>query len=212
MIRILLVDDHSILRQGLKQILTDGLDGIEFGDADDAATALALLHQEHWDVLILDIHLPGRNGFDVLSIARRSYPTLPVLVLSTTPEDQLGLRSLRAGAAGFLNKQTAPEQLVIAVRQLLAGERYLSPSLVQRMAAELARPKDDRPRHAALSTRELQVCRLSAQGRSVKQIADELSLSAKTISTFRSRVFGKLGLRNDAELAHYAREHGLLDP
>ena len=212
MTRILLVDDHAILRQGIKQILTEGFAGAAFGDADSAALALSLLHHERWDVLILDINLPGRNGFEVLTVARRAYPALPVLVLSSTPEDQLGLRALRAGAAGYLNKQAAPERLLEAVRQVLAGERYVSRELAQRLAAEMARPDAARARHELLSTRELQVARLSAQGRSVKQIAEELSLSAKTISTFRSRVFEKLQLHNDAELALYAREHGLLEP
>ena len=212
MMRIMLVDDHAILRQGLKQILAEGIADAEFGDADSAAQALSLLHHGRWDVLILDINLPGRNGFEVLTVARRAYPALPVLVLSSTPEDQLGLRALRAGAAGYLNKQAAPERLLEAVRQVLAGERYVSRELAQQLAAELARPDAARPRHELLSTRELQVARLSAQGRSVKQIAEELSLSAKTISTFRGRVFEKLQLQNDAELALYAREHGLLEP
>ena len=163
-------------------------------------------------MLILDINLPGRNGFEVLTVARRAYPVLPVLELSSTPEDQLGLRALRAGAAGYLNKQAAPERLLEAVRQVLAGERYVSRELAQRLVAELVRPDAGRARHELLSTRELQVARLSARGRSVKQIAEELSLSAKTISTFRGRVFEKLQLQNDAELALYAREHGLLEP
>lgn len=212
MTRILLVDDHAILRQGLKQILAEGFVDAAFGEAESAAQALSLLHHGPWDVLILDINLPGRNGFEVLTVAQRAYPVLPVLVLSSTPEDQLGLRCLRAGAAGYVNKQTAPERLVDAVRQVLAGERYLSPELAQQMAVELTRPGAGRARHDLLSARELQVARLSAQGRSVKQIAEELSLSAKTISTFRGRVFEKLKLHNDAELALYAREHGLIDP
>lgn len=212
MTRILLVDDHAILRQGLKQILAEGFVDAEFGDADSAAQALSLLHHGRWDVLILDINLPGRNGFEVLTVAQRAYPALRVLVLSSTPEDQLGLRCLRAGASGYVNKQTAPERLVDAVRQILAGERYLSRELAQQLAVELTRPGSGRARHDLLSARELQVARLSAQGRSVKQIAEELSLSAKTISTFRGRVFEKLQLHNDAELALYARENGLLEP
>lgn len=209
MLQLLLVDDHVILRQGLKQILSDELDDVTFGEADNAADALALLRSQRWDVLILDINLPGRNGFEVLAGVQRDYPTLPVLVLSSTPEDQLGLRALRAGASGYLNKQTAPEQLVVAVRQLLAGERYVSKALAQRLFSELGH-STERPRHEALSTRELQVFLLCANGKSVKVIADELALSAKTISTFRSRIFEKMALRNDIELANYAREHNLL--
>lgn len=210
MLNLLLVDDHFILRQGLKQILSDELDDAGFGEAENAADALALLRSRRWDVLILDINLPGRNGFEVLAAVQRDFPALPVLVLSSTPEDQLGLRALRAGASGYLNKQTAPEQLVVAVRQVLAGERYVSKALAQKLLTELGRSAAERPRHDGLSARELQVFLLCASGKSVKTIADELALSAKTISTFRSRIFEKLALHNDVDLAHYAHEHNLL--
>lgn len=207
--RILLADDHAILRQGLKQILADEFTAAKFGDASDAAQALALLHKQAWDVLVLDINMPGRNGFEVLDEVRRNFPLLPVLVLSSTPEDQLGVRAIKAGAAGYLNKQTAPEQLVDAVQKVLAGGQFISATLAQRLVAELRRGTD-RPRHDALSDRELQVCKLSASGLSVKEIAAELSLSAKTISTFHCRVFEKLGVKNDVELTLYARQHGLV--
>ena len=212
MLQLLLVDDHVILRQGLKQILSDEFDDAVFGEADNAVQAIALLRSQVWDVLILDINLPGRNGFEVLAAVQRDCPLLPVLVLSSTPEDQLGLRALRAGAAGYLNKQTAPEQLVVAVRQVLAGERYVSKALAQKLLSELGRPAADGQRHDGLSARELQVLLLCASGKSVKAIADELALSAKTISTFRSRIFEKMALQNDIDLANYAREHGLLQP
>ena len=201
--RILLADDHAILRQGLKQILADEFTAAKFGDASDAAQALALLHRQAWDVLVLDINMPGRNGFEVLDEVRRNFPLLPVLVLSSTPEDQLGVRAIKAGAAGYLNKQTAPEQLVEAVQRVLAGGQFISAALAQRLVAELRRGTD-RPRHETLSDRELQVCKLSASGLSVKEIAAELSLSAKTISTFHCRVFEKLGVKNDVELALFA--------
>lgn len=210
MLNLLLVDDHFILRQGLKQILSDDFDDVVFGEAENAADAIALLRSQRWDVLILDINLPGRNGFEVLAAVQRDYPTLPVLVLSSTPEDQLGLRALRAGASGYLNKQTAPEQLVVAVRQVLAGERYVSKALAQKLLTELGRGAAERPRHECLSSRELQVFLLCASGKSVKTIADELALSAKTISTFRSRIFEKMAVQNDVDLAHYAHEHNLL--
>lgn len=209
-LRILLVDDHNILRQGLKQILQDDFENVVFGDAENAADALAHLRNQRWDVLILDINLPGRNGFDVLATVQRDTPELPVLVLSSTPEDQLGLRALRAGASGYLNKQTAPEQLVAAVRQLLAGERFVSKSLAQKLLSEIGRSASTRPPHESLSTREHQVFLLCARGKPVKAIAEELALSTKTISTFRTRIFEKLGLANDVDLAHYAREHQLL--
>ena len=207
--RILITDDHAILRQGLKQILAEEISGATFGEAGDATQALSLLHKQEWDVLVLDINMPGRNGFEVLDEVRRNYPVMPVLVLSSTPEDQLGVRAMKAGAAGYLNKQTAPEQLVEAVQKILAGGQFISDSLAENLVAELRRGTD-RPRHELLSARELQVCKLTAAGRSVKEIAGELSLSAKTISTFRCRVFEKLAVKNDVELAHYARQHGLV--
>ena len=206
--RILLADDHAILRQGLKQILADEIPSAKFGEAGDAAQTLALLHQQTWDVLVLDVNLPGRNGFEVLAEVSGEFPLVPVLVLSSMAEDQIGLRAIKGGAAGYLNKQTAPERLVEAVQAVLAGGRFISPALVSRLATEFQRA-GGRPRHELLSARELQVFQLSAVGKSVKEIATGLSLSAKTISTFRSRVFEKLGARNDVELARYAQEHGL---
>jgi DNA-binding NarL/FixJ family response regulator len=209
MTRILITDDHAILRQGLKQILIDEIADAKFGEAGDSAVALTLLHKEAWDVLILDINMPGRNGFEVLDDVRRNFPLLPVLVLSSTPEDQLGLRAIRSGAAGYLNKQTAPEQLVNAVRTVLAGGQFISATLAQKIVADLRRGTD-RLRHEALSDRELQVFKFTAAGKSLKEIAAELSLSAKTISTFRTRIFQKLDVKNDVELARYAQEHGFL--
>lgn len=206
--RIFLADDHVILRQGLKQILVEEFPDATFGEAGDAAETLQRLHRETWDVLILDINMPGRNGFEVLDEARRNFPALPVLVLSSTPEDQIGLRAIKGGASGYLNKQTAPEQLVDAVQTVLAGERFITRTLADRLAAEFRRG-GDRPRHELLSDRELEVFRLTVAGRSVKEIAAELSLSVKTISTFRSRLFEKLGVKNDIELLRYAQEHGL---
>lgn len=209
MIRILITDDHAVVRQGLKQILADELAGAKFGEAGDSAQALALLHRDVWDVLILDINMPGRNGFEVLGEVRRSFPLLPVLVLSSTPEDQLGLRAIKGGASGYLNKQTAPEQLVEAVQKVLAGEPFISPALAQKIVAEVRRGSP-RPPHEALSDRELQVMKLIVEGRSVKEIAAELSLSGKTISTFRGRAFSKLGVKSDVELSRYIQEHHLI--
>ena len=209
MIRILIADDHAIVRQGLKQILADELARAQFGEAGDSAEALALLHKGTWDVLILDINMPGRNGFEVLGEVRRSFPLLPVLVLSSTPEDQLGLRALKGGASGYLNKQTAPEQLVAAVQTIMSGKQFISPALAQKLVSELRRGSD-RPRHETLSEREFQVIKLTVEGKAVKEIAGELSLSAKTISTFRSRAFEKLAVKNDAELSRYMHEHGLM--
>lgn len=206
--RIFIADDHTILRAGLKQILADEWPKATFGEAADAAQTLAALHKQTWDVLILDLHMPGRNGFEVLQEVARHFPFLPVLVLSSTPEDQLGLRAIKAGAAGYLNKQTAPEQLVTAVQTVATGGRFITPALAAKLAHEFARTGARIP-HETLSERELEVFRLMVAGRPVKEIAAELSLNAKTISTFRSRVFEKLGVHNDIELLRYAQEHGL---
>jgi DNA-binding NarL/FixJ family response regulator len=208
MTQILIADDHAILRQGLKQILLEEFVAATFGDAASAAEALAQLHGQRFDILILDINMPGRNGFEVLHEVRRNWPALPVLVLSSTPEDQLGLRAIKAGASGYLNKQVAPERLVEAVRTVLRGEQFISSALAQRLISDLRRTTNA-PRHESLSDRELQVCQLTASGKSVKEVAAELNLSPKTVSTFRSRAFEKLGVKNDVELARYVQEHGI---
>ena len=166
------------------------------------------MHKKKWDVLVLDINLPGRSGLEVLREARQHLPNLPVLVLSSTPEDQLGLRVLKAGAAGYLNKQTALEELVQAVRKVLAGGKYVSTKLADKLVAEVGR--SEKAPHEQLSDREFQVMQMIAAGQSIKEIAAELSLSAKTISTFRGRVIEKLNVQNNVELAHYARTHGLI--
>jgi two-component system invasion response regulator UvrY len=208
MTSILIADDHAILRRGLKQILSDEWAALHFGEAVDSAQALTLLVQEPWDILILDINMPGRGGFEVLDEVRRNFRSTPVLVLSSTPEDQIGIRAIKNGAAGYLNKQAAADQLVTAVKQILAGEQFISPLLAHKLVVELRRGTD-RPRHEALSDREMQVSLLTVAGKSIKDIAAELSLSVKTISTFRGRAFEKLGVKNDAELVRYMRDNNL---
>jgi two-component system, NarL family, invasion response regulator UvrY len=207
--KILIVDDHFVLRQGLKQILADGLDPVQFGEAGNCGEAIEQMSKRHWDILVLDINLPGRSGLEVLHEAREHYPRLPVLVLSSAPEEQLAVRVLKSGASGYLNKQAAPEELVQAVRKLSSGGRYVSARLAEKLAADLAR--SEREPHERLSDREFQVMQLLAAWRSLKEIADELSLSVKTISTFRGRILAKLKLENNVELAHYAREKDLLE-
>lgn len=206
--KVLIADDHAVLREGLKQILSDEFDKIEFGEASSTQHTLDLLPKKKWDVLLLDINMPGRSGLEVLREMRQNYSKLPVLVLSSTPEDQMGLRVLKAGASGYLNKQTALEDLVQAVRKVMSGGKYISQRLAEKLAAEVARP--DKPPHEQLSDREFQVMQMLAGGASLKDIAAELSLSVKTISTFRGRVLEKLKLQNNVELAHYARSNGLL--
>lgn len=208
MIRILIADDHAVLREGLKQILADEFSGAEFGEAGTAAETLQLAAAQNWDVVILDIKFPDRNGLDVLGHLVERHRDVPVLVLTSTPEDQLAIPALRAGAKGYLDKQSAAEELVHALRKLLTGGRYVSTTLAERLAEDAAR-EPERPLHELLSRRESEVFRLLVAGRCVKEIAAALSLSVKTVSTFRGRVLAKLHLRNDVELAHYAHEYGL---
>lgn len=205
--RILLADDHAILREGLKQILAEGLPDATFGESGTTQETLERLRGNAWDVLVLDLFMPGPGGLEILQEVRRDQPDLPVLVLSSAPEEQLGLRVLKAGAGGYLNKQAAPEHLVEAVRRLLGGGRYASTALVERMAAEFAHPRP--AAREALSDREFQVLGLLLKGQSLREIATELAVSPKTISTFHTRIWEKLGVRNDVELVRYVTDHGL---
>ena len=207
--KILIADDHTLLRQGLKQILADEFQNVEFGEAGTSQQTIDLLATQRWDVLLLDINMPGRNGLEVLHETRDQYPALAVLVLSSAPEEQLAVRVLKAGAAGYLNKQAAPEELVEAIKKVHSGGRYVGARLGEKLAAELSR-SHPRPQEQ-LSDREFQVMQQLAGGKSLKEIADDLSLSVKTISTFRGRILEKLKLQNNVELAHFAREHGLME-
>lgn len=205
--RILIADDHAVLRKGLVQILTETYPDADFGEASTTAETFACLSQSDWDLLVLDIFMPGRTGLEVLQAVRQQQPKLPVLVLSSAPEDQLAVRVLKAGAHGYLNKQAAPENLAVAVQKVLAGGRYVSPALAERLAATLS--TDDRPPHERLTDREFEVMQLLLTGRSLKEIAAELSLSPKTVSTFNTRLRVKLQVRSDMELLRYAQAHGL---
>jgi two-component system, NarL family, invasion response regulator UvrY len=206
--KILIADDHSILRKGLMQILADEFPEAQFGEASNTPETLERLCREAWDLLVLDIFMPGRSGLEILGDVRRNYPNLPVLALSSAPEDQLAVRVLKSGARGYLNKQTAPEELVNAVRKVLSGSRYISTAVAEMVAAEIS--YTDGPLHEKLSDREYTVLQLLVVGKSIKAIADELSLSPKTVSTYHARIWGKLGVKNDVEMVHYALEHGLV--
>ena len=202
-LRILIVDDHAMLRGGLRALLADGFSGVSFGEAHDGAAALVQLRGGNFDILLLDVSLPGRNGLDLLKEVKAEWPRLPVLVLSGHREDELALRALKAGAAGYLTKASAPEELVRAVRKILNGGRYVSETLAEQLAVEAGTDVARRP-HDGLSDREYDVmCRI-ASGKTVSEIADEMSLSVKTISTYRMRVLQKLRLRNNAEIVQYA--------
>ena len=203
MIRILIVDDHAILRRGLKEILEREFRDVSIGGAGTAEQALTQLDSEKWDLVILDITMPGRSGVDVLRNLKALRPKLPVLVLSMHPEDQYGKRVLKAGASGYMNKESAPEELIKAVRKLLSGGRYVSPTLAETLAVDLGRD-DGTPAHERLSDREFEVLRKMASGKTVGQIAQELHLSVPTVSTYRARILEKMGMSNTAELIRYA--------
>jgi len=209
-VRILIADDHAVVRQGLKQILTDEFPTAMFGEAANAAEVLTQARNQKWDLVLLDISLPDKSGLDVLKELKQAQPKLPTLVLSMHPEDQFAVRVLKAGAAGYLTKETATEKLAEAVRKALSGGTYVSSSLAETLAHDVSR-KLDGPPHEMLSDREFEVARLLASGKTVKEIAGVMSLSVKTISTYRTRLLEKLRLRNNAELARYALEHHLVD-
>jgi len=208
--RILLADDHTVVRHGLRQILAEEFKKAVFGEARNAQEALDLVWKENWDVAILDITMPGRSGLEVLREIKKSKPRLPVLVLSMHPENQFAVRVLKRGASGYMTKESASAELVGAVRKVLAGGRYVSNWLAEKLATYLAND-NQKPAQELLSDREFQVLRLIASGKIVSEIARELSLSVKTISTYRTRILEKMGLRNNAELMHYAMQHQLVE-
>jgi two-component system, NarL family, invasion response regulator UvrY len=209
-LRILIADDHAILRRGLKEILVRELDGVTCGEAQNAEQVLAEVQSHDWDLLILDITMPGRGGLDVLRTLKSVRPRLPVLVLSMHPEDQYGKRVLRAGASGFMNKECAPDELIKAVRKVLAGGVYVSQALAERLALELNQDAGQ-PAHASLSDREFEVLLKIASGKTVGQIAEDLHLSVPTISTYRARILEKMRMATTAELMHYALRNHLVD-
>jgi DNA-binding NarL/FixJ family response regulator len=207
--KILLADDHAVVRHGLQQILTDAFKRATYGEARNAQEALDLVWKQDWDVVVLDITMPGRSGLDVLREIKQFKPRLPVLVLSVHPENQFAVRVLKSGASGYMTKESAPDELVGAVKKVLAGGHYVSNSLAENLAVSLS--ANQRAPQEKLSDREFQVLRLIASGKMVTDIAREMSLSVKTISTYRSRVLQKMGMKNNAELMHYAIEHRLVE-
>ncbi len=207
--RILITDDHAVVRQGLKQILAEEFRRAEFGEAASAQEAIERVWKEVWDVVVLDITMPGRSGLEVLKEIKKSKPKLPVLVLSMHPEDQFAVRLLKIGASGYMTKESAPNELVGAVKKVMAGGRYISPSLAEKMASYLAIDVQTPP-HERLSDREFLVLRLIASGKTPTQIAKELGLSVKTISTYRMRILEKMDMANNAELTHYAIQNTLV--
>ena len=210
MIKVLLADDHAILRGGLKEILVRNLKSVECGEAENAEQVLTQVRKHPWDLLILDITMPGRSGLDILADLKLLRPDLPVLVLSMLPEDQFGKQALKAGAWGYLKKESAPEELIQAVRRILAGGRYVSPTLAEKFARDL-QGNADRPPHEALSTREFEILVMIGSGKAVGQIAGELHLSGTTVSTYRARILEKMNMTTTAELIRYAVRNHLAD-
>ena len=209
MTRILVVDDHAIVRQGLKQILADTPDLVVAGEASTGQEALEKVRGGEWDVVVLDITLPDRSGLTVLEQLKTQHPELPVLVLSMHGEEQYALRVLKAGAAGYLPKESAPEQLVSAIHKVARGGKYVSPTLMERFVSELG-ADPHKPRHEILSGREFQVLCMIAGGKSLTQIAEDLGISVKTISTHRTRMLKKMHLKTNADVIHYAIRTGLV--
>jgi two-component system invasion response regulator UvrY len=210
MIKVLIADDHPIVRQGLRQILSETADMVVSGEAINGQEALDKVRVGGWDVLVLDITMPGRSGFDILKELKYEQPALPVLVLSIHAEEQLAVRVLKAGASGYVTKENAPNELVRAIRKVVSGGRYISPGLAESLAFGLDMTSD-RPRHETLSDREFQVMQLMASGKTLAEIAEVLSLSAKTVSTYRTRLLEKLNLKTNAELMRYAIENRLIE-
>ena len=210
MIRVLIADDHAIVRTGLVQIASESREIEMRGEASEYSSLMKLMKDEPCDVLLLDISMPGKNGIDVLKIVREQYPKAHVLILSMYPEDQYAIRALKAGAAGYLTKDSAPERLVEAILSVSKGKKYITPKVAEMLATHLVTDTEGAP-HESLSDREFQTMRLIASGKQLSQIADELALSPKTVSVYRARVLEKMQLKNNAEITHYAIKHGLVE-
>lgn len=207
--KVMMIDDHAVVRLGLRAILEEADPGVEVAEAGSAQEGLAWLHDNPADAVVLDIGLPDRNGLDVLKRIHQEWPRLPVLILSMYSEDQYGLRMMKAGAAGYLTKASAAEHLVRAVKRVLAGGRYVSPALAEQLAGVFSGDIDKEP-HQMLSDREYQIFQMIASGKTVSEIARELFLSVKTVSTHRTRILEKTGMKTNAELTHYAFEKNLV--
>lgn len=208
--RVLLVDDHEVARRGLERVLMSSMREVHCGEASDAAEATALLASGPWDVVLLDLNLPGRGGLDLLAEAKRIAPRTPVLVVTACDEDEFAVRALRAGADGYVAKTSGAREILAAVEKVMRGGRYMSARVAERLAMGAA-PGASAPDHERLSRRELQVLKLVAVGRSLKEIAAEMHLAERTIATYRARIGTKLGLSTNVQIARYAIQHHLVD-
>jgi len=210
MIRILIADDHTIVREGLKQILAETRDMVVADEASNGQEVFAKVSKNEYDVVLLDISMPGRSGLEVLKQLKGERPKLPVLILSMYSEEQYAMRALRAGASGYMTKESAPDELIEAIRKVSQGRKYVSPSLAEKLAVSLELG-EEKPPHEMLSDREYQVMCMIASGKTIKEIAEELSLSVKTISTYRSRILEKLNFKTNAAITHYAVQNRLVE-
>jgi two-component system, NarL family, invasion response regulator UvrY len=208
--RILIADDHAIVRKGIKQLLMEEYPLAIIEEVGDGETLIAKTNTQDWDVVICDLDMPGRSGLDAVQQIRVTHPKLPVLIMSIYPEEQYARRLLKAGAAGYLNKDAATEELAKAIRQVLQGRKYISPAVAQLIATDIGHDGADKAAHESLSNREFEIFKLIASGKSVSEIADKLSLSSATISTHRARILAKMNLRTNAELTRYALDNKLI--
>ncbi len=209
MIRILIADDHTVVRKGLRQILAEEFTDAHIEDVADAEELIKKVIKEKWDVVISDLTMPGKSGLDALQYIRQNQPALPVLILSIHPEEQYAVRVLKAGAAGYLSKDTAPDELVNAVKRVLQGKKYITMSIAEKIA-DTFNQGTEKKLHEILSDREFNVFKMIAAGKSVSEIAESLSLSVTTVSTYRSRIMAKMNMKTNANLTLYAIENNLL--
>lgn len=207
--KILIADDHAVVRQGLRLILANEFKKAAFGEAHDTPALFERLKQDKWDVLVMDLSMPGGSGLNTLKEIKHNHPQMPVLVLSMYPEDQYAVRTLKAGASGYLTKESASEELVNAMQKILHGGKYINASVAEKLLLQLGN-EDARPPHELLSDREYQVLCMIASGKEVGQIANDLTLSVKTVSTYRARILEKMNMKTNAELTHYAIENKLV--
>ncbi len=209
MIKVLIADDHAVVRRGLRQILSETPDILVNGEASTVQEVRQLVHDQRWDVVVLDITMPGGSGLDLIAELRRLSPSPRVLVLTVYPEEQYAVRAIRAGAAGFLTKESAPEQLIAAVRKVAGGGRYVSSELAEALASLVAGEAQGAP-HERITDREFEIFKMLAAGRTVSQVAQELALSVKTVSTHRTRILKKMEMKTNAELTQYAVRNALV--
>ena len=208
--RILIIDDHAMVRRGLREIFNDEFPALEVGEAGNSRVALEMVTTKDWDLVLLDINIPGRSGLEVLGEIKRLNPRLPVLIVSAYPEEEFAIRAFKLGASGYLNKSSASDEVLAAAKKTLAGGKYVTAVLAEKLASTLGSDIQQAP-HECLSNRELQVLRMVSLGRTIKEIAAELALSEKTVGTYRTRISQKMGLATNVDLTRYALKHNLVD-